>query len=159
MKRTLVAATTMALLLGGCATGDTGHLDPEIEVDLIVPAPQRTPQPDSDEGEDEGTETPAPGTSAAPASDLEAAFAAAAGEEDWFGDVTGVDTDDDTVLVSTDLLPGDEAAVEVCEAAFDAAESTGITSPRVLVRDTDGETIAQRDTAAGDEGCSGSTPS
>jgi len=155
MKRILVAATAVALLLGGCATGDTGHLDPEIQPDLIVPAPQRTPEADSATDRGEGSQTPAPGTSAAPANDVEAAFATAAGEEDWFGDVTGVDTDDDTVLVSTDLLPGDEAAVEVCEAAFDAAESTGITEPRVLVRDTDGETIAQRDTAAGDEGCSG----
>jgi hypothetical protein len=160
MKRTRVAATAAALLLlAGCATGDTGHLDPEIQPDIIVPAPQRTPQPDSgDEGDGgEGSETPAPGTSAAPASDLEAAFATAAGQEDWYGDVTGVDTDDDTVLVTTDLLPGDEAAVEVCEAAFDAAETTGLAAPNVLVRDADGETIAQRDTAAGDEGCSGAS--
>jgi len=157
MKRTLVAATTVALLLGGCATGDTGHLDPEIQPDIIVPAPQVTPRGGSGDDEGEGAETPAPGTSAAPASDLEAAFATAAGEEDWYGDVTGVDTDDDTVLVTTDLLPGDEAAVEVCEAAFDAAETTGLASPNVLVRDADGETIAQRDTAAGDEGCSGAS--
>ena len=156
MKRSLVTATTVALLLGGCATGDTGHLDPEIQPDLIVPAPQQTPQGDSTTDDGEGSQTPAPGTSAAPASDLEAAFAAAAGEEDWYGDVTGVDSDDDTVLVTTDLLPGDEAAVEVCEAAFDAAESTGITEPSVEVHDADGDTIAQRDTAAGDEGCSGS---
>ena len=57
MKRTLVAATTVALLLGGCATGDTGHLDPEIQPDIIVPAPQRTPQGDSATEDAEGSET------------------------------------------------------------------------------------------------------
>ena len=156
MKRTLVAATAVALLLAGCATGDTGHLDPEITPDLV--GPRSTQEPDRASGasaEDEGTEeSPAPGTSAAPASDLEAAFAAEVSSEDWYEDVTGIDAQDETVLVSTDLTAGDEAAVQVCEAAFAAAEATGITEPRVLVRDVDGETISERDTAAGDEGCS-----
>ena len=155
MKRTLVAATAVALLLTGCATGDTGHVNPEISPDLVGPRSTQAPQQASGGSDDEGgEESPAPGTSAAPASELEAAFAEAVSNEDWYDDVTGIDTDEETVLVSTDLTAGDEAAVEVCEAAFAAAESTGITEPRVLVRDVYGETISERDTAAGDEGCS-----
>jgi hypothetical protein len=159
MKRTLVTATAVALLLAGCATGDTGHVTPDISPDLEGPLPTQAAAGSSggsSGGSDGGSaqESPAPGTSAAPASELEAAFAAEVSDEDWYDDVTGLDTDDDTVLVTTDLTAGDEAAVDVCEAAFAAAESTGITEPRVLVRDVDGETISERDPAAGDEGCS-----
>ena len=158
MKRTLVAATAVALLLTGCATGDRGHVNPEISPDLVGPrstqAPDRASGGSDDEDGEGGEESPAPGTSAAPANDVEAAFAAEVGDEDWYDDVSALDTDEDTILVSTRLTAGDEAAVDVCEAAFAAAESTGITEPRVLVRDVDGDTISERDTAAGDEGCS-----
>lgn len=181
MKRSLVAATAAALLLAGCATGETGHLDPEIEPDLI--GPLSTPAEDSgaetggtpedlaeavdedtagtaegdraSEEPGEGDATSAPGTSAAPGNDVEAAFAQAAGGEAWFEDVTAVDVDGDSVLVTTVLTEAGADAVAVCEAALEAAESTGIAEPSVEVRSGDGETLSGRDAAAGGEGCSG----
>lgn len=155
MKRTLVTATAVALLLTGCATGDTGHLDPEISPDLAGPRSTQQPDEPTVAPESDGAvATPAPGTSAAPSNDVEAAFAASSAEASWYGDVTGVDVDDDTVLVTTLLVSGDASAVQACEAAFEAAEETGVLSPRVLVRDVEGQTISERDATAGDEGCS-----
>ncbi len=151
MKRTLVSAAAVGLLLAGCATGDTGHLNPEISPDLV--GPRSTQEPDLPSGDDDDTvETPAPGASGAAGNEVEQAFAAAYGEETWYDDVEAVDTDDDTVQVSTRLEEGDPAAVDVCEAVFDAAEETGLTSPTVDVRDVSGNTISQRDDDS--EGCS-----
>lgn len=154
MMRSLLAATATALLLAGCATGDTGHLDPEIDPDLreYRSSPVAEPASGGDE-DDEAVETPAPGASAAPGNDVEAAFSEAAGGETWFADVTAVDVDGDGVIVATRLQAGDEDAVAVCEAAFAAAQSTGVAVPTVDVRTVDGTTIAQR--GAEDEGCAG----
>jgi hypothetical protein len=155
MKRSLLAVASATLLLAGCATGDIGHLDPEISPDLMEI--RSSPVADAgsgDQEEPEPVETPAPGTSAAPSNDVEAAFSASSGSETWFTDVTAVDVDAEAVLVTTRLQPGDQDAVDVCEAAFDAASSTGINSPSVEVRSGDGTTLAERDTAAGDEACS-----
>jgi hypothetical protein len=154
----VTSAACAVLFLAGCATGDTGHLDPEISPDLMEF--RSSPSPDEvsgDEEEPEPVETPAPGTSAAPANEVEAAFAASSGSEAWYTDVTSVDVDDDDVLVVTRLEDSAESAddaVAVCEAAFEAASSTGISVPSVEVRAIDGTTISQRDPAAGDEACS-----
>lgn len=186
MKRSCVAAAAVALLLTGCATGETGHLDPEIEPELLGPrsTPTDPGEPVEDplggtdeeaseeetadgesrnvEGEDgaagegaagegaagEGTATPAPGN------DVEAAFAESSGSQAWYEDVTAVDVDGDSVLVTTLLTEGGADAVAVCEAAIAAAESTGIAEPSVEVRAGDGETLSERDAAVGDEGCS-----
>ena len=153
MKRTLVAALAAGLLLGGCATGDTGHLDPEISPDLV--GPRSTPDPDQpteapDAAGDEGTGTPAP------QNEVEAAFREENSGEPWLVEVTGVDPgEDDFIQVTTLLQEGDDAAVQVCEAVVVAAEGTGISEPSVMVRDVEGNAIAQRDSAAGDTGCSG----
>jgi hypothetical protein len=158
MKRSLravAAAASAALLLAGCATGQTGHLDPEIDPDLGEV--RSSPDADQASGGDEGSEvveTPAPGTSAAPTDDLAAAFADSAGSEAWYTEVESIDADDASVLVTTRLQPGDADAVAVCEAAFDAATETGVNAPSVEVRAVDGTTISQRDTAAGDVACS-----
>ena len=158
MKRSLLAVASTALLLAGCATGETGHLDPEIDPDLLEF--RSSPNSDGASGDQEPSEpveTPAPGTSAAPANEVEAAFSASSGSETWFTDVTSVDVDGDEVLVITRLEEGAgsaDDAVAVCEAAFEAASSTGITAPSVEVRSIDGATISQRDAAAGDEACS-----
>jgi hypothetical protein len=156
MKRSLLAVASVAVLLTGCATGDTGHLDPEISPNLMEL--RSSPSPDAasggDDEESEPVETPAPGSSAAPSNHVEAAFSASSGSEAWFTDVTAVDVEDEEVLVTTRLQPGDQDAVDVCEAAFEAASSTGLNSPSVEVRSGDGTTLSQRDTAAGDEACS-----
>ncbi|GAA2724723.1 hypothetical protein [Cellulomonas aerilata] len=153
--RALAAVATGTLLLAGCATGDTGHLDPEISPDLgeVRSSPVATPESDDDEGSD-AVETPAPGASGAPANDVEAEFAAAAGSESWYAEVESIDPEGERVLVTTRLEAGDEDAVAVCEAAFEAASATGVNSPTVEVRASDGSTLSLRDTAAGDEACS-----
>ena len=154
MKRTLLAATAVALLLTGCATGDTGHVNPEISPDLReVRSTPREDQPSGDDDEGETVETPAPGASAQPTNDVEAAFAASSEQEAWYADVTAVDVDSDTVVVSTRLEPGDTDAVAVCEAALGAAEEVGILTPSADIRAVDGETIAKLDVEAGDQGC------
>jgi hypothetical protein len=165
MKRSLLAvasAACTALILAGCATGDTGHLDPEISPDLLEF--RSSPSPDGgsgdasgDEEESEPVETPAPGTSAAPSNDVEEAFSTSSRSQAWYTDVTSVDVEGDAVLVTTRFAEGAESAddaVAACEAAFEAATSTGIASPSVEVRSIDGTTISQRDAAAGDEACS-----
>ena len=63
-----------------------------------------------------------------------------------------MDVAGDDVLVSTQLTETGDDAVAVCEAAVDAAESTGITEPTVEVRGTEGTMLSER--VAGDEGCS-----
>ncbi|WNB86760.1 hypothetical protein [Cellulomonas sp. ATA003] len=159
MKR-LVTATAAALLLGGCTSGGTGHLDPEISPDLIGPRstqePETTTAPEDEDGA--GVQTPAPGAGAGAANDVEAAFAESSGSETWYGEVQSVDVDEFTVVVSTSLDAGDADAVEVCEAAFAAAGDTGIASPIVEVRDSGGQSISERSEPAGDEGCSSDEP-
>ncbi len=157
--RALAAAASAALLLAGCATGQVGHLDPDIDPDLgafrSIPDTDQAAGGDEDAEGPEAVETPAPGTSAAPTDDLAAAFADASSTEGWYTDVASIDADDEGgVLVTTRLEPGDEDAVAVCEAAFEAATSTGVNSPSVEVRAADGTTLSQRDTAAGDDACS-----
>jgi hypothetical protein len=159
MKRSLravAAAASAALLLAGCATGQVGHLDPDIEPELgaVRSSPDTSQASGGGEEGSETVETPAPGTSAAPTDDLAAQFADASRSESWYTDVESIDADGESVLVTTRLQPDDESAVAVCEAAFDAASATGVTSPSVEVRAADGTTLSQRDTAAGDEACS-----
>ena len=154
MKRTLVAAAGAGLLLAGCATGDTGHLEPEISPDLVGPRSTQEPDQGSGASDDDEGESPEPTASGEPGNPVQAALEEGYGDESWYADVTGVDPADDTVTVTTRLRAGDAAAVEVCEAVVDAAEQSGIASPTVLVRDVAGETIAGVDAAAGETGCS-----
>jgi hypothetical protein len=156
--RALAAAASVAVLLTGCATGETGHLHPDITPDVG----QVRSSPDSDQGSGGSSgssssgsvETPAPGASGAPTDDVAAEFAASSSSQTWYTDVQSIDTEADSVLVTTSLQPGDADAVAVCEAAFDAASASGITAASVEVRAADGTTLSQRDTAAGDEACS-----
>ncbi len=181
MKRSLVAATAVALLLTGCATGDTGHLVPDIEPDLV--GPRSTPQTvdggsggegtasedaASDGGgseggsEDEGTEgsggagsgSDGSGQGPGDATDVQAAFEDAAGSEPWFEEVTELVVDAGSIQVTTSLTAAGADAVAVCEAAVDAAESTGAVATSVEVLDADGAVLSELDAAAGDEGCS-----
>lgn len=158
MKRSLVAATAVALLLTGCATGDTGHLNPDIEPELL--GPRSTPASDaggtsgesSGEGGEDGSGEGAEGGTDGSA-DVEAAFEEAAGGEAWFGDVTGLVVDGDAVQVTTRLADGDADALAVCEAAVEAARSSGISEPSVEVVTDDGASLSALDATAGDAGC------
>jgi hypothetical protein len=182
MKRSLVAATAVALLLTGCATGDTGHLVPDIEPDLV--GPRSTPQAvdggsggessgtegtegteggegggSGDEGA-EGTDGAASGSDGSgegpgDATDVQAAFEEAAGGEPWFEDVTELVVDAGSIQVTTSLTAAGADAVAVCEAAVDAAETTGAVATSVEVLDAEGAVLSELDAAAGDEGCSG----
>ena len=151
MKRSLVAATAVALLLTGCATGDTGHLVPDIEPDLV--GPRSTPEPVTGGGAQEGDAGSGGGTG--DATDLQAAFEESAGSESWFEDVTELTVDGGSVQVTTSLTAAGADAVAVCEAAVDATESTGAVATSVEVLGADGEVLSELDAAAGDEGCTG----
>ena len=147
MKRSLVAATAVALLLTGCATGDTGHLVPDIDPELLGP-------PSSPEA-DAGGSTDGSGDSGEASTEFRAAFADAAGVESWLDDVTEIAVDGGSVQVTTALnAPGGDATA-VCEAAVRAAESTGVEATSVTVVDSEGATLSELDTAAGDDACSG----
>jgi hypothetical protein len=162
MKRSLVAATAVALLLTGCATGDTGHLVPDIDPELV--GPSSTPAPDAggtggssdgagDSGDSDGSGDS--GGATGDPTDLEDAFAESAGSQAWFGDVTEIVVDGSSVQVTTALTAAGADATAVCEAAVDAAESTGVAATSVTVLDADGAILSELDAAAGDEACSG----
>lgn len=156
MKRSLVAATAVTLLLTGCATGETGHLDPEIDPDLSRPVPVAQERVE-DEGEEEldtgrGDDVAVP-DDAAVAADVETAFTEATGSQDWAGEVTTVYRAPNTISLTTLFTEVGPEALAACEAGADAARSAGIEEPRVEVLTEAGQVIAQLDVAAGDEVC------
>ena len=156
MKRTLLTGMAVALVLGGCATGETGHLDPEITPDLAAPLAaggsgvagqeaELDDEPDQDRQE-------------AGADDVNIeivnVFQDAAARETWYADVVSVDADEALVVVTTRLVAGDVLAVRVCETAYEAAEDAGVATPSVEVRDAEGAVLSGRDGAADEEACS-----
>ncbi len=146
MKRSLVAATAVALLLTGCATGDTGHLVPDIDPELL--GPSSTPAADA------GGSTGDPDDSGSVSTEFRAAFADAAGVESWLDDVTEIAVDGSSVTVTTAFTAAGGNATAVCEAAVRAAETTGVTPTSVTVVDAEGTTLSELDAEAGDEACS-----
>ncbi|WP_298460630.1 hypothetical protein [uncultured Cellulomonas sp.] len=153
MKRTLVTAAAAALLLGGCATGETGHLDPEIYPELAAPLaagetvagqvePDVDDEPDQDQQEagDDGVNV-----------EVVDAFNEAAEEQSWYAEIIRVDVAGESVVVSTRLLPGDPAVLQVCDTASAVGERLGLTSLNVEVVDIEDTVLSGR--AAGDEEC------
>ncbi len=157
MKRSLVAATAVALLLTGCATGDTGHLVPDIEPDLV--GPRSTPEPVAAGGGDDGGGGDSAGSGdqggSGDPTDVRTAFEESAGSEPWFNEVSQITVDDGAVEVTTNLTESGADAVAVCEAAVDAVESTGAEASSVEVLDADRQVLSELDAATGDETCSG----
>lgn len=150
MKRSLVAATAVALLLTGCATGDTGHLVPDIEPELL--GPPSTPEADASGSAGDSGDS---GDSTDASAEFRAALADAAGVESWLDDVTEIEVDGGTVRVTTALnAPGGDATL-VCEAAVRAADLTGVEATSVTVVDSAGTTLSELEATGSDEACSG----
>ena len=150
MKRSFVAATAVALLLTGCATGETGYLDPEIDPDLSRPIPAA-----EERVEEEGAEQldAGRGDDVAIAAGVEQAFAEATASEGWAGEVTTVYRAPNTITLTTLFTEVGPELLAACEAGAEAARSAGISEPRVEVLTELGQVVAELDVAAGDEVC------
>ena len=102
-------------------------------------------------------EEPAPApetTTEAPAADgepIRAAFEAANKAEPWYGDVAELQLDGLAVIVRADV--DEPTALDVCEAAYSAAESSKVEFRSVAVRSADDSTLASRNKLDGAAAC------
>src|SRR5262245_7151237 len=86
--------------------------------------------------------------------DLRDAFIEAHKGAAWWSSVSSVRLDDADVVVRTKLAEGETTkALEICEAAYEVARSSGVSFQTVTVRSADDSTLAHRNESTGDVAC------